>query len=155
MTCFRIARSSQDEELHLAVGIKNNTIQLLDRRGKTWSISKFVICEDGSGSPARSREELYEEYLECFREKINTFNINTVTDDEKVSWAHYLELVWLHGARQTARRYRPELETMFDSRNNKDYPRFNPEVDSVDASSMFRPRTLAFGEQAFLTAIYP
>ncbi|KAI9646376.1 hypothetical protein NHQ30_004366 [Ciborinia camelliae] len=155
MTCFKITRSSHDDQLPLAVGVKSDTLQLLDSREKTWWIANFVICEDGGSSPARSREELYEEYLECFRDRINMFNINTVADNEKTTWAHYLELIWLHGACQTVRQYRPELEPMFDSRENKDYPRFDPENDSVDATSMFRPRTLAFGEQAFLTAKYP
>ncbi|KAJ8064197.1 hypothetical protein OCU04_006546 [Sclerotinia nivalis] len=172
MTCFRITRGPQDQQLPLAVGVKSDTVELLDTRGKIWSISNYVICEDGTGSPASSREQLYEEYLECFRDRINMFSrqssearlnarkltqidMNTVGDDEKVSWAHYLELIWLHGACQTVRQYRPELHSMFDSRENEDYPKFNPEVDSVDATSMFRPRTLAFGEQAFITAKYP
>ncbi|KAF7875322.1 hypothetical protein EAF04_002494 [Stromatinia cepivora] len=155
MTCFRITRGPQDQQLPLAVGVKSDTVELLDDRGKIWYISNYVICEDGTSSPAKSREQLYEEYLECFRDRINTFNMNTVGDDEKVSWTHYLELIWLHGACQTVRQYRPELHPMFDSRENEDYPKFHPEVDSVDATSMFRPRTLAFGEQAFITAKYP
>ncbi|KAB8290038.1 hypothetical protein EYC80_010364 [Monilinia laxa] len=155
MTCFRVTRASQDQQLPLAVGLKNNTVQLVDSRGKLWSVAKYVICEDGRGSTARSREQLCEEYLECFRDRINAFNISTVADYEKVSWPHYVELIWLHGACQAVRIYRPELYAQFHSRDNKDYPQFNPEMDSVDATSMFRPHTLKFGEHAFLTAKYP
>ncbi|APA08374.1 predicted protein [Sclerotinia sclerotiorum 1980 UF-70] len=151
MTCFRITRSPQDQHLPLAVGFKNGIVKLLDTRGKIWSISNYVVCEDGISNPANSREQLYEEYLECFRDRINMF----IGYEEKVSWAHYIELIRLHGACQTVRQYRPELHPMFDSRGNEDSPKFNPEVDSVDATSVFRPRTLAFGEQAFITAKYP
>ncbi|CAD6439151.1 a83aa219-c653-4471-9f57-df47f5e2622a [Sclerotinia trifoliorum] len=155
MTCFRITRGPQDQQLPLAVGVKSGTVKVLDSRGKIWSVSNYLVCEDGTSNTANSRGQLYEEYLECFRDRINMFNMNRVGDDEKVSWAHYLELIWLHGACQTVRQYRPELYPMFDSRENEYYPKFNPEVDSVEATSMFRPRTLAFGEQAFITAKYP
>lgn len=110
MTCFRITRGIQDEQLPLAVGVKNSTFQLLDSRGskntptqfrmskllistETWAVTNYVICEDGNSSPARSSmlfvgtaatnsgltniltgAELYEEYLECFRDRINTFS---------------------------------------------------------------------------------
>ncbi|QSZ35706.1 hypothetical protein DSL72_006828 [Monilinia vaccinii-corymbosi] len=155
MTCFKITRGPQDQQLPLAVGLRSTTVQLLDRRGKLWSIANYVICEDGTSSPARPRQQSYEEYLECFRDRVNAFNINTVANDEKVSWLHYVELIWLHGASQTVSRYRPDLRALFSSRDHKNYPAFNAETDSVDATSMFRPRTLKFGEQAFLTAKHP
>lgn len=44
---------------------------------------------------------------------------------------------------------------MFDSRDNRDYPAFNWEFDSVDVTSMFLPQSLGPGEQAFLTAKNP
>ncbi|RAL59683.1 hypothetical protein DID88_000316 [Monilinia fructigena] len=122
---------------------------------KLWSVVNYVICEDGNSIPVISREQMYEEYPECFRDRMNAFNINTVADYEKISWPHYVELIWLHGAWQAVLTFRPKINALFDSRNNKHYSKFNPEIDAVDATSMFRSHTLEFGEHAFLTAKYP